>query len=89
MTLDEMKTYIPKFIKECIDISDGSLSRTITNKEIDKIFFNLPNTEKTKILEYLEREGYIKSKNKIQFIQKHIIKSFVLTEKALSYANES
>ena len=89
MELEKKKTYLPSFLKKCLDITNGSLIRVITNKEIDSVFNGLSKENICLLLEYFEQEGYIQTKSKIPFIGKNIIKSFVITNKTLETINNN
>jgi len=89
MEFDQIQIYKQKFLEECQKMANGLTSIKITNKQIGCCFNELKNQEGSTILEHLTQDGLIEPKHKDHFLDKIIIKSFVLTLKGLSQKSNS
>jgi hypothetical protein len=85
MEVEKIQTYKQKFLIELKKLSKDLTSTKITNQQIGNCFKELERQDVSTVLEHLEKDGFIEIKHSEPFLNKNIIKSFVLTQKGLSY----
>jgi hypothetical protein len=84
MEQSELQSYMSRFIEAGKTISGGLLNRQISNKDIGAQFPALPHKDVLWVLEHLAQQGFIDVVSDQPFLDERVIKSFVLTQKALN-----